>query len=325
MTGRLCRRGALFLGVMLLVSVSLSRIPQYRAVYAAGSVEVVLNGTDTGTTDLLNAFSDPADDTDIVITIMKDFGLTDQLPEPITRNVTFNFVGGTKLWLERSFLTFANGASAVFTGNGSLCTNVGCELNVDAGGTLTIDQNVILDDPESFGDVTPIVRKGATLVLDGATYPADIGAITVSPNRQTSVDAASGPPPVPPTDTETPPTDTTDPPTDTTNPPTDTTNPPTDTTNPPTDTTNPPTDTTNPPTDTQNPPTASNPSQATGEEPPKLPDTLADSVSGRAQLLCGVAYRLGDGNWRVKGDSTVYQGGNVFYVTEDGEYELQQE
>lgn len=44
--------------------------------------------------------------------------------------------------------------------------------------------------------------------------------------------------------------------------------------------------------------------------------------SGIYPLYAGTAYQLGGGNWKVDGDSTVYQGGIAFYVSVDGNYQF---
>lgn len=43
------------------------------------------------------------------------------------------------------------------------------------------------------------------------------------------------------------------------------------------------------------------------------------------QLSKGEPYKLGSGSWKVKGDSTVYNGNVTFYVSSDGEYEFQKQ
>ncbi|MBD5505184.1 MAG: hypothetical protein HDR09_15985 [Lachnospiraceae bacterium] len=48
------------------------------------------------------------------------------------------------------------------------------------------------------------------------------------------------------------------------------------------------------------------------------------SKTGDYSLKAGTAYRLGDGNWMLEGDSTVYRGGSTFYVREDGSYHFTQ-
>ncbi|MGN0350518.1 MAG: YDG domain-containing protein [Roseburia sp.] len=44
--------------------------------------------------------------------------------------------------------------------------------------------------------------------------------------------------------------------------------------------------------------------------------------SGRVKLSKGTAYQFGEGEWKVNGDPTTYNGGSTFYVTTDGEYNL---
>lgn len=46
---------------------------------------------------------------------------------------------------------------------------------------------------------------------------------------------------------------------------------------------------------------------------------------GILSLIHGTAYHLGNGKWTVTGDSTVYEGGNVFYVTSSGNYDFRQQ
>lgn len=53
-------------------------------------------------------------------------------------------------------------------------------------------------------------------------------------------------------------------------------------------------------------------------------DTNVISKTGVYSLKAGTAYRLGDGNWTLEGDSTVYRGGSTFYVREDGSYHFTQ-
>ncbi|MBD5513247.1 MAG: hypothetical protein HDR06_00970 [Lachnospiraceae bacterium] len=53
-------------------------------------------------------------------------------------------------------------------------------------------------------------------------------------------------------------------------------------------------------------------------------DTSVISKSGDYSLKAGTAYRLGDGKWTLKGDSTVYSGGSTFYVRGDGSYHFTQ-
>ncbi|MGN0342775.1 MAG: YDG domain-containing protein [Roseburia sp.] len=49
------------------------------------------------------------------------------------------------------------------------------------------------------------------------------------------------------------------------------------------------------------------------------------STEGVSQLSKGEPYKLGSGSWKVKGDSTVYNGNVTFYVSSDGEYEFQKQ
>ncbi|MGN0373967.1 MAG: hypothetical protein ACI4EN_00585 [Butyrivibrio sp.] len=46
---------------------------------------------------------------------------------------------------------------------------------------------------------------------------------------------------------------------------------------------------------------------------------------GTIKLYTQKAYKLGAGKWKVNNDSTVYNGGISFYVTEEGEYEFQKQ
>ena len=46
------------------------------------------------------------------------------------------------------------------------------------------------------------------------------------------------------------------------------------------------------------------------------------STEGTVHLEAGTAYKLGEGNWSVSGDDTVYAGGITFYVLEDGDYDF---
>lgn len=46
---------------------------------------------------------------------------------------------------------------------------------------------------------------------------------------------------------------------------------------------------------------------------------------GTRSMTTGREYRLGSGLWMVRGDATVYNGGNRFFVTGDGEYEFLQQ
>lgn len=46
---------------------------------------------------------------------------------------------------------------------------------------------------------------------------------------------------------------------------------------------------------------------------------------GILSLASGTAYQLGSGKWTVAGDSTVYEGGSVFYVTNSGSYNFHQQ
>lgn len=56
----------------------------------------------------------------------------------------------------------------------------------------------------------------------------------------------------------------------------------------------------------------------TGTETPD--DSNVISKSGEYTLKVGVKYHLADGKWKLAGDSSVYQGGNDFYVNADGTY-----
>ncbi|MCM1087421.1 MAG: hypothetical protein NC419_04645 [Muribaculaceae bacterium] len=47
--------------------------------------------------------------------------------------------------------------------------------------------------------------------------------------------------------------------------------------------------------------------------------------SGEFHLLPGTAYTFGSGKWKVTGDSTVYEGGRTFYVSQDDMYTLTQQ
>ena len=49
------------------------------------------------------------------------------------------------------------------------------------------------------------------------------------------------------------------------------------------------------------------------------------STGGVSKLTKGESYKLGSGSWKVKGDSTVYNGNISFYVPSDGEYEFQKQ
>lgn len=51
-------------------------------------------------------------------------------------------------------------------------------------------------------------------------------------------------------------------------------------------------------------------------------DIIVITKSGTYSLYAGTAYRLGSGNWKVGGDSTVYRGGVTFYVSSDGDYQF---
>ena len=46
---------------------------------------------------------------------------------------------------------------------------------------------------------------------------------------------------------------------------------------------------------------------------------------GILSLASGTAYQLGNGKWTVAGDSTIYEGGSVFYVTSSGSYNFHQQ
>lgn len=56
-----------------------------------------------------------------------------------------------------------------------------------------------------------------------------------------------------------------------------------------------------------------------------LKGTNIISGIGKQKLSKGIAYQLQEGKWRVSGDNTVYEGGIVFYVNTDGEYEFIEE
>lgn len=43
---------------------------------------------------------------------------------------------------------------------------------------------------------------------------------------------------------------------------------------------------------------------------------------GKVELKKGTEYILGKGNWKISGDSTVYEGRNIIFVKEDGEYDF---
>lgn len=45
-------------------------------------------------------------------------------------------------------------------------------------------------------------------------------------------------------------------------------------------------------------------------------------TEGSVYLEAGKSYELGEGNWSVEGDDTVYVGGNLFYVVESGDYDF---
>lgn len=49
-------------------------------------------------------------------------------------------------------------------------------------------------------------------------------------------------------------------------------------------------------------------------------DSNVISKNGDYALKAGVKYHLADGKWKLAGDSSVYQGGNDFYVNADGNY-----
>ncbi|MBD5523310.1 MAG: hypothetical protein HDR04_02585 [Lachnospiraceae bacterium] len=53
-------------------------------------------------------------------------------------------------------------------------------------------------------------------------------------------------------------------------------------------------------------------------------DANVISKTGDYSLKAGTAYWLGNGNWTLEGDSTVYRGGSTFYVREDGSYHFTQ-
>lgn len=52
-------------------------------------------------------------------------------------------------------------------------------------------------------------------------------------------------------------------------------------------------------------------------------DTTVITESKTYELKAGTAYRLDFGSWKLGGDSTVYHGGNMFYVSEDGSYQFE--
>lgn len=56
----------------------------------------------------------------------------------------------------------------------------------------------------------------------------------------------------------------------------------------------------------------------TGTETPD--DSNVISKSGEYTLKAGVKYHLAEGKWKLDRDSSVYQGGNDFYVNADGSY-----
>lgn len=47
------------------------------------------------------------------------------------------------------------------------------------------------------------------------------------------------------------------------------------------------------------------------------------STAGPRSLKIGVPYKFGSGKWKVAGDTTVYEGGNTFYASEDGTFDFQ--
>ena len=47
------------------------------------------------------------------------------------------------------------------------------------------------------------------------------------------------------------------------------------------------------------------------------------STAGSRSLKSGVPYKFGSGKWKVAGDTTVYEGGNTFYASEEGTFEFQ--
>lgn len=57
------------------------------------------------------------------------------------------------------------------------------------------------------------------------------------------------------------------------------------------------------------------------DETAKSPTKI--SGSGKLRLKSGEAYQLESGRWKVQGDATIYEGGNTFYVTSDGEYQFE--
>lgn len=64
------------------------------------------------------------------------------------------------------------------------------------------------------------------------------------------------------------------------------------------------------------------------EEPGAPEDKPVPPVAvgnGRVSLISGTVYSLGEGTWKVSGDSTNYAGGITFYVSENGEYDFSQQ
>lgn len=85
-----------------------------------------------------------------------------------------------------------------------------------------------------------------------------------------------------------------------------------------------------PPTVEPIPPTVEPEQPADKPVPPteEPEDKLVPPVAvgnGRVSLISGTAYSLGEGTWKVSGDSTNYAGGITFYVSENGEYDFSQQ
>lgn len=57
-----------------------------------------------------------------------------------------------------------------------------------------------------------------------------------------------------------------------------------------------------------------------GSETPETGSVISES--GVYELKAGEKYHLAEGNWKVDGDKSVYQGGNDFYVAADGSYKF---
>ena len=49
------------------------------------------------------------------------------------------------------------------------------------------------------------------------------------------------------------------------------------------------------------------------------------TANGNYELKSGMPYKLGIGTWKIKGDNTVYAGGNTFYVPLTGNYKFQKQ